>query len=143
LEKKRLGIILGSNIYIDFIKYELNVGCKRLIKEIEETIATVKPIREKTTQSSGSQVASSCTAAARIESWSIKDVEDWLREKEIEQVIADNIHSADGKILCQIYKMQSNCPEFFYSSVSSNHQATMVQVAKFGYELSVLFGDLK
>jgi len=88
-------------------------------------------------------VASSCTAAARIESWSTKDVEDWLKEKKVERVIADNIHSADGKILCQIYKMQSSCPEFFYCSVSSNHQATMVQVAKFGYELKLLFESLK
>ena len=143
MKYQRLGIILGSKIYIDFIKHELNVGCKRLIKEIEETIPTNKPIRENTTQSSGSAVDSSCTAAARIESWSTKDVEVWLKEKEIEQVITDNILSADGKILYQIYKLQSSCPEFFYSSVSSNHQATMVQVATFGYELSVLFGNLK
>lgn len=62
---------------------------------------------------SKSPVASSCTAVARIESWSVKDVEDWMREKEIEQVIVDNIRPADGKILFQINGMQSNCPEFF------------------------------
>ena len=78
-----------------------------------------------------------------IAAWSSKDVEDWLREKEIEPVIADNIRPADGKTLYQIYKMQSSCPEFFYSSVSSNNRATMAQVAKFGHELKDLFGNLK
>ncbi len=71
--------------------------------------------------------------------WTKTQVENWLNEKDVDPVIRGNLSPLSGKILAQLYEMQSVCPEFFYRSISSEHQVSTGKVAHFAYELKSLF----
>jgi hypothetical protein len=75
----------------------------------------------------------------KIESWNEKQVDDWLNDKNIHPVIVENVRPSNGKLLSQLFSMQQEAPEFFYSSISSNKQITTREVALFAFELKTLF----
>lgn len=150
-----LGIILGSKIFVDFQKYELQECFRRLSKELnlycdtkkatvrEEAVVCSKPTATEqpqptTTTSTAASIKTSKEQPAVLK-WSPKKVETWLTEKRIHEVIIQNIVPCSGKILAQLYEMQSQCPSFFYGSITSNQQVPTSQVATFAFELKSLF----
>ena len=74
-----------------------------------------------------------------VNQWSEKDVNKWLEEKKIHPVIIENIIPSNGQILLQLYEMLSTCPEFFYTSLSSNKIIKTRETAAFAIELKNLF----
>lgn len=74
-----------------------------------------------------------------VNNWSESDVEKWLREKQINPVITQNVFPCNGQILNQLYSIQSEAPEFFYKSISSNQSIPTKDVAIFTFELKRLF----
>jgi len=77
--------------------------------------------------------------SAMVVDWTKTQVENWLNEKDVDSLIRGNLSPMSGKILAQLYEMQTVCPEFFYRSISSEHQVSTGKVAHFAYELKSLF----
>lgn len=140
----RLGIILGSKIFIDFTKYEFTECIDRLYKEIDPLYSekTHVPIIETTVK-----VPENVTQVQRpvkscvdeILTWTEERVNKWLAEKEVNPMIVENIQPADGVLLHQYYEIQVTCPEFFYNSISANKQVRFRDIAQFSCDLKKLF----
>ena len=73
-----------------------------------------------------------------VNEWSETDVRDWLEEKKIHPVIIENIVPSNGQILLQLHEMLATCPEFFYTSLSSNKTIKTRETAAFAIELKNL-----
>jgi hypothetical protein len=138
---KRLGIILGSKIYIDFTKYNFEECIRRLKQEIiqinNQNILTANDSISKDPVKNNNN--SSINDTKKIENWNEKQVDDWLNEKKIHPVIVENVRPSNGKLLSQLFSMQQEAPEFFYSSISSNKQIVTREIAHFAFELKTLF----
>lgn len=67
----------------------------------------------------------------------------WLKDKNIHQIIIENVFPSDGAILHQLCKMIQESPEFFYKSITSrsntNIALTVKDIASFVLELKKLF----
>ncbi len=74
-----------------------------------------------------------------VEDWTYEDVNKWLNDLQVDKTILDSILPCNGKLLKQYYEMQCSCPEFFYSSISSNNKVSFRNVASFGCELKNIF----
>ena len=139
----RLGIILGSKIFIDFTKYEFTECTNRLNKEIAplyETRPSVKtPEVIKALPQQGVSSSKPKSPADEVLTWTEERVNKWLAEKEIHSLIVENIRPANGVLLHQYHEIQMTCPEFFYNSISSSKQVKFRDIAFFSCELKKLF----
>lgn len=142
----RLGMIMGSKIFVDFTKYERKECISRLFKELESI--QKKTVSESISKSSTKLVEPDLIkshhitkSGPQIITWSQQKVEKWLIESEINPGIIKNILPCDGALLNQYYDMQLSCSEFFYNSISFNKQIPFRDVALFGYKLKKLFTD--
>ena len=71
--------------------------------------------------------------------WTEQQVEEWAEEKNIPKAIKEKILPCDGKLLNQFYLMQIQAPKFFFSTMSENGRITFKDLAKFLYELKLIF----
>lgn len=131
------GIVRGSKIFIDFTKFEFSESIRRLLIEIKHCV-------EEDNRRSSSIITE---PVVRIEpketnhciDWTEIDVSKWLREKEIHQIIVENVYPCNGRVLYQLYKMQCEAPEFFYKSISSKYGIPTRCIAHFAIELKDIF----
>ena len=134
------GIILGSKIFINFTKYDFTECTRRLLSEIRNTVGLNGEEKRK---ESATKVETKSTGNSNhnngVNNWSESEVEKWLREKQINPVITQNVFPCNGQILNQLYSIQSEAPEFFYKSISSNQSIPTKDVAFFTFELKRLF----
>ena len=141
---------MGSKIFIDFIKYDFSESMRRLKSELDrfdhdnhdetkEENKNNNTTENNETQENSKNEKNEPQTNRIIENWSEQEVENWLNEKKIHSVICENVKPSNGNILKQLYLMQQNAPEFFYSSISSNKQIATREVALFAYELKILF----
>ncbi|CAF0705631.1 unnamed protein product [Brachionus calyciflorus] len=132
-----LGIILGSKIFVNFLKYEYDECIRRVKSEINKLLNEKFP--DEVPNKTSPVLTPPRPSLIDAENWSEEKVEDWLRKKEFNEIIRQNIVPSNGKILKQLLDMLINAPEFFYSSISSNNGTTTRDVAYFASELKVLF----
>jgi hypothetical protein len=72
--------------------------------------------------------------------WNQEEVENWFKEKNINQDIINNLRPCDGKILHQTYEIMIDAPEFLFSSIAaSDKKVSTRDIAIFAYELKKLF----
>jgi hypothetical protein len=71
--------------------------------------------------------------------WTEQEVKKWSEEKKIPDAIKEKILPCDGKLLNQFYLMQIQAPEFFFSAMSEDGRITIKELAKFLYELKLIF----
>ena len=88
-----LGIILGARIFIDFTKYEMEECIKRLNAELKQFTEVKQEILE--VKASGDanekekQEPKNKKSSSKMESWSEKQVENWLIDKKIDSSICE------------------------------------------------------
>ncbi len=136
----RLGLILGSKMFVNFKKYDFEECIRRLKSELNHIIKKSPVIENK---------ASMPTSAAPIEpktnsvlSWSVGQVNEWLEKKEFHPYISDNIRDSSGKTLQQMYLMQQKAPETFYTSLMRANpykEIFLKDMAYLAHELNALF----
>jgi hypothetical protein len=169
-----LGIILGSKIFVNFTRYEFNECIRRLKVELDAVLKNVKPdelrMPEKIEKVTSVPVGASQTdenknlkktvdnafkakreilISPNIQNkteykWTEKDVEEWLKKIDVHPSIVANIKPCDGKILCELYLIKIESPEFFYRSLSANFVRKPVllrDLAIFSNELRKIFSD--
>jgi hypothetical protein len=71
-----------------------------------------------------------------------EQVIDWAKKNEINSLILNNIQGCNGKILNQLFFIQKDAPEFFYTSITKQENISIKEVAIFTYKLKELFDDL-
>ena len=77
-----------------------------------------------------------------IVNWSEKEVETWLREKNVHPIIIENLNSFNGKVLSELFLIKEDTPNFFYESISmgdTNKDLLLKDLAMFSHELKRLF----
>lgn len=130
-----LGIILGSKIFINFMKYDLDECLRRLRMEIQiifkdnlikvEVIEMMKPESDVVKQnedvnkiSIGKLSNKDRDKVNKVSEWTEKDVGKWLTEKKIHPDIVHDVKSFDGKLLGELFSIKNESPEFFYKSMT-------------------------
>ncbi len=71
--------------------------------------------------------------------WTEGDVIKWLTDKNIHPVIANNLASFDGKILCEFYMLKEETPHFFYESITAGKGSTQILVK----DVTIFLHELK
>jgi len=147
-----LGIILGAKNHINFtLNFEQCMG--QLGQEIDQVLdkdsdGKLKTLRTDT--ESGKVQLFSQEAHRRFKldasvlNWSEREVQVWLREKNVHPVISANLSSFSGKVLGELFLMKEQTPGFFYQSVSItrgeiNADLLLKDLALFSHELRRLF----
>lgn len=142
------GIILGSKIYIDFVKLDYEEAMRRLKFEIKSYLNKAFPHRDslikeddlkKKENENTTKETDKKTGEPLALSWTEKDVKHWLKEKKIHSKIVANVFPSNGQVLRQLVQIQSEAPEFFYKSISSKMAVPTRDVAIFAHELKNLF----
>lgn len=156
-----LGIILGSKIYINFThNFEESMG--QLSHELDKVLDNDSATKLKTLKSTASETESLAMSSkiqlfsqemhkryklnSKILSWSEKEVETWLREKNVHPIIVENLNSFNGRVLSELFLMKQQTPTFFYQSISTgascsddNRDLMLKDLALFTHELKSLF----
>ncbi len=98
------------------------------VKAVNNLTTTMQPIKEETNG---------------LLKWTESDVENWIKDKNVNKDILDNVLPCNGKLLNQLYKMKQEAPEFFYNSITSKKSIPTREVAMFTLELDNLFKNQK
>lgn len=133
-----LGIILGSKMFINFLKYDFEECIRRLRNEILNIYKNDQQTANSNSVSSAIVDTNKSSLKEKL-SWSESQVDKWLNNKNFKTSIIQSIRPCNGKLLYQMYSMLQNAPEFFYSTLKSNGDLQLKDLALFSYELSNLF----
>jgi hypothetical protein len=71
--------------------------------------------------------------------WTEAEINFWLIDKNISPAIILNVSPCDGKLLEQLFRMSKEVPEFFFSSLRADTNASLKDIAYFTSELKILF----
>lgn len=128
-----MGIILGSKIFIHFMKYDFQECIRRLKMELvhhftpipikipqENNIDTKKTIinySQKIKEPQGQIVNKT-----KLD-WTEEDVNKWLLEKNIHSGIIKMIQQCDGKLLHELFLIKNEAPEFFFDFLHLNNSS--------------------
>ncbi len=69
----------------------------------------------------------------------LKDVSKWLNNYQFNKQIQKNLQNFDGELLQQLYTIYKDAPEYYFKTLSQNHQIDLFSVVKFTNELNKLF----
>ena len=151
------GIILGSKTSINFTRNDFSKNIESLLKQIrmilradqQKKLTTLNPddallenVTNPLVKLFSSSVMSRFKMNMQILNWSERQVRNWLYDKDIHPVIADNLNSFNGKVLCELFIMKNESPDFFYKSIThgkSNQELPLKDLALFSQELKSLF----
>lgn len=104
--------------------------------------ATLENVTNPLVKLFSSSVLSRFKMNVQILNWSERKVRNWLYEKNIHPVIAENLNSFDGKVLCELFIMKNESPDFFYKAIThgkTNQEIPLKDLALFSQELKSLF----
>lgn len=141
-----LGFIIGDKIFVDLTKYSLDDSLQRIKSQIElninnkreETIQKQEPVL--TTISTPLVSITETPSLDRPIDWTNDRVEKWFIEKNLLD-IHNELKPINGKVLNQLNQLQKFTPEFFYKSITKNHQLNAISVANFANFLQELFDN--
>ena len=122
-----------------FRLFEKEESSKTLIKQSKEDFEKI--IEEhiiETTQLNTENIVS-IISVKPAKHWNEKDTLNWLKNKEISSAIIEAITPCDGALLDELYQMLVRVPEFFYSNLRSESNASFKDLAFFSAELRALF----
>lgn len=149
--KKRLGIILGSKIFINFKKYDFEECTKRLSFElshifgsqsVERSLSNLTIKEEvKTSKTSNQTIPTETKKEVNKQDWTESDVEKWFIETKINSKIYDYLKPMNGQILHSLYKVLRNSPDFFYNTIRSDcaEKMNLKDIAYFSSNLESIF----
>ena len=142
------GIILGSKIFVNFMKYEFSECMRRLLTELKpyNEIPEKRAESEKTVAKEESKKIELKTFEQKpkiknpIQDWNENDVSKWMNSKLIHPIIAENLKGSNGNILYEIFLIKEEFPQYYYQSIAStsNGLLTIKEIALFNHELKSL-----
>lgn len=137
--------MLGSKIFIDFMKYSFEVSIQKLKTELSQYISMpnnlVQHVNGVNSAPTPNNNESSGKHFDEIVKWNESDVEKWINEKKFHSDIVENVFPCNGAVLYQYFLIQKDTPEFFYQSLSGNKHTSLKYIAAFQVELKMLFNS--
>ncbi|RNA00666.1 hypothetical protein BpHYR1_016261, partial [Brachionus plicatilis] len=135
-----------SKIFINFTKYDYDECFRRIKHEIstifkieESNLQNIPQINPQQNPQISPQMNPQINAEDDIEKWSEIKVSEWFSEKNINNIVCENLLPCDGQTLKQLFEIMQTAPEFFYSSISSERKVSLRDLANFTKELKKLF----
>lgn len=144
-----LGLILGSKIFVHFMKYSFEVCMKKLFDEVSSLTGSEKAFVkiESVTRTSAVKITeptdNNDDNNNRVDAskWSKEQVSEWAERINISQGFNKVVEQFDGRLLAQFYKIKKDAPEFFFTNLKEDHKLNLVQLVKLTAELDDLFKD--
>ena len=111
-----LGLVLGSKIFIDFMKYPFEESFAKLKHELKEYVRFehVEPPKQ-TTPERPQQIVN-------LDEWRAEQVGRWLDENKISPLIAGQLASFDGPMLKELAIIQHAAPDSFFAMFTAKQQ---------------------
>lgn len=140
----RLGIILGSKIYINFAKYSFEEAARKLINEVKSFVGTNDENNDVDKSESGRNKLFNPTIITpirsnKIDTWTNEDVHNWLENSNINNKIKNELKDFDGKLLRRLKTIKNESPDYFYKSISQNNNIDLLSIVYFTEQFETLF----
>jgi hypothetical protein len=132
-----LGFIIGDKIFVDFTKYTLDDSLNKLKSQIKLN-ANKKELTNQ--QAPVSNMEKPLSKSSEVVDWTNEQVEKWFIERNFIDVF-NELKPINAKVLNQLNQLQKFTPEFFYKSITKNHELNLLLVASFASSLQELFDN--
>jgi hypothetical protein len=140
LHYTRLGLILGSKIFIDTNKYSFDECFEKIVKEIysitKNTVVSLNTSANNITTKQTTRIEKPKALA-----WNSKEINNWLNEKKLNMFLMEKLKNYNGEILNHLFNFYKKSPEFFYEKILSeaNGKLDLFDLIQFTFELEKLF----
>ena len=151
---RRLGLILGSKIFVDLTKYEfgecvsrINKEMVNIKKELGKSTQVVKATETKTQACPKEPEPAKAKNEDSATKWDQDRVASWFEERKISKKIQNALGPCNGDLLSQYHKMYHKIPKYFLTELQADSLAgeriSLKEQALFVNELEKLFDDAK
>ena len=134
----RLGLILGTKIYIDFTRGDFGESMEKLKKELVQEIGITDSSmlnNMKIESSNFKKQFQNNSTMGNIEKMTKEQVKEWLINSNIDKSIAKEISDFDGEMMAELKLIQDKAPEYFYQNISQSNKIKLSEVVKFSQKL--------
>lgn len=134
----RLGLILGTKIYIDFTRGDFGESMEKLKKELVQEIGITDSSmlnNMKIESSNFKKQFQNNSTIGNIEKMTKERVKEWLVNSNIDKSIAKEISDFDGEMMAELKLIQDKAPEYFYQNISQSNKIKLSEVVKFSQKL--------
>ena len=140
-----LGFIMGTKIYVNFIKYNFEECIKRLkheIDSIKRNSKLLESLSEIKSEINSIEIENKFLEVAKsdsIEDWSEEKVKEWFIQNNLSLLIFENFKPCNGKILKQLYETKVAAPEIYFKTFKNIENFEFKNIMPFGVCLDDLF----
>lgn len=132
-----LGFIIGDKIFVDFTKYTFEDCLKRVVNQL--ILINANSVKNNKIPNLPIEIKVN-RETCEAKSWDEINVEKWLNENDL-KVVYDALKPLNGKVLYQMYQLQTYTPEFFFKSLTKTENVDIKSVAFFSSLLKDLFDE--
>ena len=133
-----LGIITGSKIRVNFVKYDFEDSIKKVLFQLNAAIGNDEAESNKIPIN-----LNTCTENNSIKKWTQADVQEWLTKIQTNEELRKTLYSFDGEMLIQLNRIKKTAPDYFFTAISRNNSIELFHVIKFTLEFEILFEVFK
>lgn len=151
-------MILGTKIFVDVTKHDIDECVYRIVKElvnVQRDIGFTNDQADFETEANeltGSPAEDASLNESSLSSnesppinWTEERVDQWAQAIHLNKSIQRKVLPCNGKLLYQYYSIHKSVPEFFYSTIckAPDEDLSLKELAIFAMELCNLFDQQK